>query len=468
VPGVDRIMFFDTTEIQDQWLQREAKKLGEDEKRRYSHFDPVVKLDDKRKSFIFSPENVSVHSFFPLIKWMKEERRRKLKEKSGLREIDIKSRPIHYAAHIDSLIYSWYGYQLNYFYDRLLLKEGLSEVVLAYRKLEKSTPEFVKEVINFIRKKGECTALCFDVSSFFDTIQHNVLKKNWISVLSVAQTDAKVLPEDHFRIFEKVTDYQYVEKETLEGFFPNGRIPSRNGKYLPDRSLIDFVKNKQRELKSANGIKLFLKNTCPLGIPQGLPISGVLANISMLDFDRQMQQLAKRCKGLYRRYSDDILLIVQSDAAEVAEKEVKDSLHAIGLESNDKKKDIKNFKFDKFGILRCENSRGKQSHLQYLGLEFDGSSVYLRSQSVARFYRRLKDSIEKSIWRLQKNGGKIFRYRNLYRKYTALSKNPDDRNFVTYSINAHKTLGSLSKIDKQINQIAIIKMIKREVKQRMS
>src|SRR3989339_216199 len=136
-------------DLQNEWLQRENDKLVE--KRRYPHFDPFVTTDDKRKDIIFSSHNVGSHSFFPLIKSIKEVRRRKWDAEAEIRKIGTKPRPICYAAHLDSLIFSWYGYLLNYWYGKFLLSVGLDGVVLAYRKLNRSTPDFVNEVGNFIR-----------------------------------------------------------------------------------------------------------------------------------------------------------------------------------------------------------------------------------------------------------------------------------------------------------------------------
>ena len=51
------------------------------------------------------------------------------------------------------------------------------------------------------------------------------------------------------------------------------------------------------------------KNQNTLGIPQGSPMSAVLSNVYMIDFDKNMFEYISNIGGSYRRYSDDILLI---------------------------------------------------------------------------------------------------------------------------------------------------------------
>ena len=47
-------------------------------------------------------------------------------------------------------------------------------------------------------------------------------------------------------------------------------------------------------------------------IPQGTPISALAANIAMIDFDIEMVREINALGGSYRRYSDDILVVVPS------------------------------------------------------------------------------------------------------------------------------------------------------------
>ncbi|MFK5281447.1 hypothetical protein ACI3PL_17985, partial [Lacticaseibacillus paracasei] len=47
-----------------------------------------------------------------------------------------------------------------------------------------------------------------------------------------------------------------------------------------------------------------------IGIPQGTSMSAVLANVYMIPFDHAMKTLAQSYGGIYRRYSDDFVLLI--------------------------------------------------------------------------------------------------------------------------------------------------------------
>jgi hypothetical protein len=92
-----------------------------------------------------------------------------------------------------------------------------------------------------------------------------------------------------------------------------GEIKLQNGRtrtgYLVKRK--DFPKQicsgKQFRDKLASKTK---QHSESFGIPQGSPISDLLANIYLVDFDCEIQSLVSSVGGVYRRYSDDILIIL--------------------------------------------------------------------------------------------------------------------------------------------------------------
>ncbi|WP_431216292.1 reverse transcriptase domain-containing protein [Puia sp. P3] len=64
----------------------------------------------------------------------------------------------------------------------------------------------------------------------------------------------------------------------------------------------------------------FVKNGKPVGIPQGLPISANLANLYLLEFDKEiLKEIVNASGGFYRRYSDDILVICRPNQADYIE-----------------------------------------------------------------------------------------------------------------------------------------------------
>jgi len=52
-----------------------------------------------------------------------------------------------------------------------------------------------------------------------------------------------------------------------------------------------------------------------IGIPQGSPMSAVLSNIYMIDFDKRLNQLAIQKGFLYKRYCDDILIVCAQEVS---------------------------------------------------------------------------------------------------------------------------------------------------------
>ena len=79
------------------------------------------------------------------------------------------------------------------------------------------------------------------------------------------------------------------------------------------------------------------------GIPQGTPISALLSNVYLLDFDSVMFAFVRALGGLYLRYCDDIMIVVPTGLAEgVAERGV-DQLGVLKLEAHPDKTEKSRF-----------------------------------------------------------------------------------------------------------------------------
>ena len=79
----------------------------------------------------------------------------------------------------------------------------------------------------------------------------------------------------------------------------------------PYQALGDFRSIRKKQVTDANGVvrPLIQKpnkfDGKRYGIPQGSPMSAILSNIYMLDFDKYCCELANNFGGIYRRYCDD-------------------------------------------------------------------------------------------------------------------------------------------------------------------
>jgi len=136
-------------------------------------------------------------------------------------------------------------------------------------------------------------------------------------------------------------------------------------------------------------------NDKPFGIPQGAPISDILANIYLIDFDTRMEAYARGRGGCYFRYSDDILMIIPGDAASglSARDHAMAEITNFGPQIKIKpaKTSVLTYESDGNGHLAfalVDGSQGKNG-LEYLGFRFDGRRVYLRDSTLSGFYRKI-------------------------------------------------------------------------------
>lgn len=124
----------------------------------------------------------------------------------------------------------------------------------------------------------------------------------WLELL-----DENRLPKDHYQIFKSLTNYAYVNKEELYKEL-NLSLNSRTLHRCMDRLCeIQTFRDQVRQKK------LIKRNLKSKGIPQGSPISGMLSNIYMMNFDKNISYIIKDKGGQYFRYCDDMIFIVDKD-----------------------------------------------------------------------------------------------------------------------------------------------------------
>lgn len=439
-----------------EWVKAEKEKSKT--KRGYIHFDRKINITKNvfsLKNFLSNQLNIVQHSFYPLIQTTLQTPRYKKTgaiDKNGkpIRKLEIKPRKISYASHFDSVIYSWYSTILTTKYEALIKKLGIYDNVLAYLKKGESNIHFAHKAFEFIRSQNECVALAFDITNFFDSLDHIQLKNKWLNVLSENQ-----LPADHFAVYKSITNYSFVTRTDLEIVFAdffsllekNKKIKNPKDKFRPERictprDFREYVRKKgliQSNL-NINQIASSEKKESMCGIPQGTPISACLSNIYMIDFDVNIQNAVDKVNGKYYRYSDDILLIVPKNYRDFIVSLVANQATKSHLELNTSKTEITYFYINSNNKLRAVNETNKSNKLQYLGFEFDGENVYIRSSSFSKYNARLSARIKKIVKATygKHSLGDIPFKRNLLQRYTDLGK----RNFVTYAIRAGRIMDS--------------------------
>lgn len=408
------------------------------------HFDTRIWFPSKKgeiKSYILNSENVVTHNYFPFLKVIKETKRIRFSKKAYRRVITPKERPISYAAHLDSLIFSFYSSYLSERYEELLPTLGISDAVIAYRSLDKCNIDFAKDVFKTITRNGECVAIALDIKGFFDSLSHEKLKQKWLQIYNGIEGSALKLPPDQFSVFKAITKYSSIELDSVVTKLGLRDEQLKNGTLNRFCSIQDF-RTKLRKSIVVNK---------DLGIPQGSPISAILSNIYMIDFDIAMTALSKEKEFLYRRYCDDVIVVCALPDYDEVTKFLNERILQLDLViQEDKTSEVWFRNSEKTELRGYENtSSSKFKNLQYLGFDFDGTRTYLRSSSLSRYYFRMKKAVRETVKKAYgKNavGNRIFR-KKLRERCTHLG----EKNFLSYSYRADKIMAS-PEIRKQVSR----------------
>jgi RNA-directed DNA polymerase len=458
-------------------------------KKGYLHFDDTFWFPDKKLIVKNVIENglkernkitsrLERRSFTPFLKLLVKTPRFRYQEEFQRYDLDTKIRPLCFASHFDSLIFGYYSFYLSKKYEEYIKQQGFSECVLAYRTdLGKSNIQFAKEVFDYIKIRGECTAIALDIKGYFDHIDHGILKSKWLNILNLNE-----LPEDQFYLYKLITKYSYSNKNKILSKY--GIEKSRDKKAM--RNLLQVIPGKNY-LEKFNRLKedrLITSNTAVnhkgnnRGIPQGSAMSSVLSNIYMIDYDKMFHDLSQQYKFLYRRYCDDIIIVCDTkDAKEysdLARKTIDDNLN---LEIQEKKVEMIDFRINSHNVIRgfkrdkgekdipkTTNSHNENRYykpLQYLGFEFTGQTILIRSSSLSRYFRKMNGRIEKTVSMSYSPNSKsttIFK-KQLFEKYTHLGK----RNFISYAYKAsQKTYKNSMGVEVDgMDSLAIRRQVKR-------
>ncbi len=395
------------------------------------HFDPAVGFIQAHQ-LVTDPNRVSSHAFYPLISYQITTEKFKRDSETKLLKRHPKSRDIAYAAHLDSHIYSYYSWQLGQLYEKELKARRIDDHVLAFRALSKSNIDFAAEVFESIRAKGNCSAVAMDIKGFFDNLDHDYLKLAWALILK----DVK-LPSDHYAVFKSLTRFSTVDRDAL---FETLEISKHNPRFGRHRicSAREF-----REKVRCGG--LITQNKTGKGIPQGTPISALLSNIYMIEFDQLMCSKMTLIGGDYYRYCDDMLFIVPTEKRDEVAGEVQKEIQKLKISINPEKTELRTFTV-------AAGTQSADKPLQYLGFTFDGQRVLIRSAALARYSERMKRGVKMAKATMRKRNSikssrgedqKPLFKRQLYQRYSHLGKT----NFLRYGYRASEVLlsGSIKK-----------------------
>lgn len=378
-------------------------KLEVADLKNYPHFDPPISAA-KATVIATDPNFVAKHAFHPFMRY--HQRWTKFAEKGATGK--RKERPIRYAARRDAYILAYYRHILSERYENELQRLGLRTAILAYRRIpdvgksgNKCNIHFARDAFLDIRRMRNCAVVALDISSFFENLDHDRLRSLWCRMLGVSR-----LPDDHFNVFKAVTTYSVVDKEAVYrrlGFF-GPKSKTKSGKTI-EGYLVPYVKIpkqlctpsdfRTKIAKHGTSRSIIERNYKTYGVPQGAPISDLLANLYLLDFDAEMMRYVSSLGGVYYRYSDDILLIAPGNehTGRSAKSYTQNLIRKYGrkLQIKDEKTSILVFEANE-GELQSfkhiDGSTGKNG-LEYLGFRYDGRKAYIRDSTLSSLYRRI-------------------------------------------------------------------------------
>ena len=431
----------------------------------YIHLTGQLNVNEEKRELIIkvtNPNFIAKYAFYPLLHIIIKERkykridpnsniRKHSYKKNGKPERTRKNRPLHYANHMDALIFGYYAELIQTQYEKRLAKHPfLSECIIAYRKIpikndpekkNKSTIHFSFEVFQEIRKRctenQECAVLAFDIKSFFPSLDHNLLKQEWCSLFEFDR-----MPPDHLNVFKAATRFSYFMLNDLRvkgrGFDEKRLAQIRNNfgviaLYESPKAFRDAIRNGDLKIHK---YPFWNKETNkPIGIPQGLPVSATLANIYLYNFDLKVfDKVVTQYGGFYRRYSDDIIVICQKERMDEINEFVSTAIRESKVEISKPKTEKFIFRkkndSEKLQLLSTkitEHGDKKGLPLIYLGFQFDGSKILIKSSNLSKFYRRMIYAVKRKAKRAKKianlkcsNKPVIFR-RQLYKLYSSAS-----------------------------------------------
>ena len=370
----------------------------------YIHFDLPLSPGDAN-AYVTDPEKVARHAFYPLLKY-ELLAPRVVKSPPGSAKAFVKepkSRRIAYPAHKDGYIFSFYKSILEKPYEKWLTENGLGETVTAFRSTGENNVKLAKKAFDFIKADPNCRIVVTDVESFFDNLDHKLLKQIWSRFLGCSR-----LPQDHYAVYRAIARYSYVERHKAYNLF-RVRLSGRLNKANSPKRLCNPKQFRDKVI----GRNLIQRGTQEgIGIPQGTSLSPLLSNMYMADLDLSMSEWTESLGGRYWRYCDDILAVLPGESGPNVLQELDSQLESLNLKRNQQKTSI-----------LLGNSLSPQVQLQYLGLVFDGHDSVIRTSSIHRYRRKIRESIRLTENRQfreghNKPGVAPFRKQALYNMYS--------------------------------------------------
>ena len=272
----------------------------------YAHFDRKLAMVEGSVR-AQNPDYVVKHGFYPFLHFTKKTNRYFPKKDNAAEKREPKKREIFYAAHIDRYIYQYYAHLLNNAYNSYVELNNLDDFAVAYRtnKEGKCNIDFAYEAFKFLKTNSNSLVIIGDFTNFFDNLDHAYLKSCLQNVLGVTR-----LAPDWFAVYRNICNASYVDVEQILNYnksLGDSSLPTtlrQLNKQEIAFSLAEIRHKHPKWIRQASNIR------SNYGIPQGSPISGIMANVYMIEFDSLMKAKCEELNAFYMRYSDDFIFII--------------------------------------------------------------------------------------------------------------------------------------------------------------
>lgn len=298
-------------------------------------------------------------------------------------KVKRKTRKITLASHGAALIYKVYSERLKSIYESYVETKSVNLVATAYRPsslgIKRSNIHSAKEIFDFITESNNSYIIKGDFKAFFDSLNHQYLKHALTKVC-----DQPTLPDDWYAILKSLTKYKYIDGTELKTLIANENLKKEPAYFRNRKQFASFYHNSSIYFHSNH-----------VGIPQGTALSALLANIYMLEFDIEVDKMVRKFGGIYRRYSDDFVIVLpgekisKDDALNLKNTVIHKSLEMLSLTIEDTKTDF--YCYVDHRLLGHDKNR---KHMDYLGFRFTGDKVYLREKSIYKFSYRGKKAVK--------------------------------------------------------------------------
>ncbi|HFJ2066647.1 TPA: reverse transcriptase domain-containing protein [Salmonella enterica] len=253
-------------------------------------------------------------------------------------------------------------------------KNHASELLLISRKVANSSYNFTAYKEKLISKGANSFPRQISIPTVRDRIALRALCESLSEVFPNAKLSLPQVVIESLKDAIDSEEYTEFAKIDLKNFYPS----------IPHELIERSIKNKIRKtefrtlisnaistptVSESKGRKGSLKNS--IGVPQGLSISNVLAEIALQKVDKEISLIPNIW---YKRYVDDILILTHSGQSAAIADSIIDELVYIGLSPHP------------IGLIDSKSRVGLLSEpFNFLGYEVSNQGILIKKDSILRF-----------------------------------------------------------------------------------